>query len=357
MFENKISGSLDIGSSSVKGVSLRDGKIDRVAMETVTNGAILSGNIEDHAAVTDSIVSVVRALGLRNKAVIVSLPVQNFFVKFLNVVRVDETEKLAIIESELEELVPNFDPDEYITQYVGLDEFGGGDFEDKENVLAITIQKEKVEDIIRLLTEGAKVTPLKIIPDFISLFNLLQFTKGQLLDDVENANIMVVDIGAEATKIFVERNGYVKMQRIAAIGGNDFTDVIERNMNLNYDEAEKQKFSLELKDRTEGFEIGEDDILQEIGELVEELNNQIKRSVEFYKSQEGVHGIDALVVTGGASIMKGYEVILETALMTEMKVFPLEIFFNRVKNFSEKDLENLKRFGAVIGNIVDEVRI
>jgi len=357
MFENKISGSIDIGSSSIKGVSLKDRKIDKIAMEPVTNGAILSGNIEDHAAVTDSIISIVRRLGLRNKAVVVSLPVQNFFVKFLSIVKVDEAEKIALIESELEELVPNFDPDQYVTQYVSVDEYGGSSFEDKENVMAVTIQKEKVDDIIRLLTDGAKVTPIKIIPDFISLFNLLQATKYQIMEDSENANIMIVDIGAEATKIFVERNGFVKMQRIAAIGGNDFTDVIERNLNLDYAEAEKQKYALELKNRNNEYESTDDDVLQEVGELIEELNNQIKRSVEFYRSQESVPGIDALIVTGGASMMKGYEVILETALMTEMKVFPIELFFNRIKDFSEKDIENLKRFSAVIGSIIDEVRM
>lgn len=357
MFENKISGSIDIGSSSIKGVSLKDRKIDKIAMEPVTNGAILSGNIEDHAAVTDSIISIVRRLGLRNKAVVVSLPVQNFFVKFLSIVKVDESEKIALIESELEELVPNFDPDLYVTQYVSIDEYGGSSFEDKENVMAVTIQKEKVDDIIRLLTDGAKVTPVKIIPDFISLFNLLQATKYQIMEDSENANIMIVDIGAEATKIFVERNGFVKMQRIAAIGGNDFTDVIERNLNLDYTEAEKQKYTLELKNKNNEYESTDDDVLQEVGELVEELNNQIKRSVEFYRSQESVPGIDCLLVTGGASMMKGYEVILETALMTEMKVFPIELFFNKVKDFSEKDIENLKRFSAVIGSIIDEVRM
>lgn len=357
MFENKISGSIDIGSSSIKGVSLKDGRVDKIAIEPVTNGAILSGNIEDHAAVTDSIVSVVRKLGLRNKSVVVSLPIQNFFVKFFSIIRVDEAEKKAVIESELEELVPNFDPDGYVTEYVSIDEYNSNSFDDKENIMAVTIQKEKIDDVIRLLTDGAKVTPIKIIPDFISLFNLLQVLKYQILDDVENANIMVVDIGAEATKIFVERNGFVKMQRIAAIGGNDFTDVIERNLNLEYDDAEKQKYGLELKNRSLDSSASDDDVLLEIGELIDELNNQIKRSVEFYRSQEGVPGIDALIVTGGTSMLKGYEVILETALMTEMKVFPIEVLFSKTKNITEKDLESLKRFSSAVGNIVEEVRV
>ena len=65
-------------------------------------GAILSGNIEDHQAVRDSLKSIISKLGLRNKGIVVSLPVQNFAVKFLKIPLVGQKEKKALIESELE---------------------------------------------------------------------------------------------------------------------------------------------------------------------------------------------------------------------------------------------------------------
>lgn len=164
-----------------------------------------------------------------------------------------------------------------------------------EDVVAVAIQRDKVRDMVESLT-FAKVKPVKIIPDFISLFNLIQHTKEIMVDKTENSSIMVVDIGAEATKIFVEKDGQLKMQRIAAIGGNDFTDVIERNQNMDYFDAERYKKKLELKDEDEE---NHHDEYQEISELIEELNAQVKRSIEYYKAQEGVPGIDGLIVTGG----------------------------------------------------------
>ncbi len=345
LFKTKIEGSLDIGSSSIKGVVLKGKAIDKYAFEPLPQGAILSGNIEDHQAVRDSLKSIISKLGLKNKGIVISLPVQNFAVKFLKIPLVGQKEKKALVESELEDVIPNYEPENYLTEFLSIGSLG-----DLEDIVAVAIQKDKVRDMVESLT-FAKVKPVKIIPDFISLFNLIQHTKESVIDKTENASIMVVDIGAEATKIFVEKDGVLKMQRIAAIGGNDFTDVIERNQNMDYFDAERYKKKLELKDEDED---DHHDEYQEISELIEELNAQIKRSIEYYKAQEGVPGIDGLIVTGGPSMMKGYQNILENSLIIEMKSFPIERYLARCR--AEVDeLEDLRRLDIVVGNVINEI--
>lgn len=345
LFKTKIEGSLDIGSSSIKGVVLKGKAIDKYAFEPLPQGAILSGNIEDHQAVRDSLKSIISKLGLRNKGIVVSLPVQNFAVKFLKIPLVGQREKKALVESELEDVIPNYEAENYITEFVSLGSLG-----DMEDIVAVAIQKDKVKDMVESLTY-AKVKPVKVIPDFIALFNLIQHTKESMIDKTEAASIMVVDIGAEATKIFVEKDGVLKMQRIAAIGGNDFTDVIERNQNMDYFDAERYKKKLELKDEDEEEH---QDEYQEISELVEELNAQIKRSIEYYKAQEGVPGIDGLIVTGGPSMMRGYQNILENSLIIEMKSFPIERYLARCR--AEVDeFEDLRRLDVVVGNVINEI--
>ena len=349
MFSTKIEGSLDIGSGSIKGVKIKGNKVEKVEIETLPQGAILSGNIEDHLAVTDSLRNLVSKLELKGKNIVVSLPIQNFFVKFITIVRVGDKERLAIIESELEELIPNFDPDEYITEYVIV---GGMDGQD--DIMALTIQKEKIEDIIEILT-SIKVKPMKITADFISLFNLWLHTKPEIFEEheMEHFSTMIVDIGAEATKFFIEQGGFVKMQRIAAIGGNDFTDVIERYQSMEYDEAEKVKRGLEIKEgEEEGFT---DEMMVEIGELVEELTNQVQRSIEYYKAQEGLLGIDSIIVTGGTSMLDGYREVLEQKIMLELKDFAVLDFFSGDEEVERVYKNNIKRFDVVIGNIIDEV--
>lgn len=345
LFKTKIEGSLDIGSGSIKGLSLKGKAIEKYAIELLPQGAILSGNIEDHQAVRDSLKSIVSRLGLKNKNVIVSLPVQNFAVKFFKIPVVGIKEKKALIENELEDLIPNFEPAAYVTEHISL-----GVMNDMEDVVAISVQKEKIRDMIESLT-FAKVKPARIVPDFISLFNLIQYTKESVIDNTNAASIMVVDIGAEATKIFVEKDGLLKMQRIAAIGGNDFTDVIERNQNMDYISAEKYKKNLELKDSDED---GHTDEFHEISELIDELNGQIKRSIDYYKAQETLPGIDGLIVTGGPSMLKGYQNILENSIIMEMRAFPVERYLATCKGFQD-DYEDIRRMDTVVGNIISEV--
>lgn len=345
LFKTKIEGSLDIGSGSIKGLSLKGKAIEKYAIELLPQGAILSGNIEDHQAVRDSLKSIVSRLGLKNKNVIVSLPVQNFAVKFFKIPVVGIKEKKALIENELEDLIPNFEPAAYVTEHISL-----GVMNDMEDVVAISVQKEKIRDMIESLT-FAKVKPARIVPDFISLFNLIQYTKESVIDNTNAASIMVVDIGAEATKIFVEKDGLLKMQRIAAIGGNDFTDVIERNQNMDYISAEKYKKNLELKDSDED---GHTDEFHEISELIDELNGQIKRSIDYYKAQEALPGIDGLIVTGGPSMLKGYQNILENSIIMEMRAFPVERYLATCKGFQD-DYEDIRRMDTVVGNIISEV--
>lgn len=345
LFKTKIEGSLDIGSSSIKGLALKGKSIDKYAIENLAQGAILSGNIEDHQAVRDSVKSIIAKLGLKNKGVIISLPAQNFAVKFFKIPVVGPKEKGLLIEGELEDLIPNFEPSQYITEYVSL-----GLLNDMEDICAITIQRDKIRDIIENLT-FAKVKPVRIVPDFISLFNLIQYTKESVIDNTTNASVMVVDIGAEATKIFVERDGILKMQRIAAIGGNDFTDVIERNQNMDYFSAERYKKTLELKDDDD-----RGDEFQEISELVEELNGQVKRSIEYYKSQEALPGIDGLIVTGGPCMLKGYQNIIENSLVMEMRSFPIERYLVSCKGFQD-EFEDIRRMDIAVGNIIDEIDV
>lgn len=345
LFKTKIEGSLDIGSSSIKGLALKGKSIDKYAIENLAQGAILSGNIEDHQAVRDSVKSIIAKLGLKNKGVIISLPAQNFAVKFFKIPVVGPKEKGLLIEGELEDLIPNFEPSQYITEYISL-----GLLNDMEDICAITIQRDKIRDIIENLT-FAKVKPVRIVPDFISLFNLIQYTKESVIDNTTNASVMVVDIGAEATKIFVERDGILKMQRIAAIGGNDFTDVIERNQNMDYFSAERYKKSLELKDDDD-----RGDEFQEISELVEELNGQVKRSIEYYKSQEALPGIDGLIVTGGPCMLKGYQNIIENSLVMEMRAFPIERYLVSCKGFQD-EFEDIRRMDIAVGNIIDEIDV
>lgn len=351
MFKEEIRGSIDIGSGAIKGLSLKKGLIEQVAFQSLGKGVFVSGEIEDSGTFLEALKSVVTQLNLKGKKIAVSIPAQEFFVKFFEIASEDESLRKGLVDEELGDLIPNYDPDEFITEYVVLE----SDVE-KERVMAITILKEKVEEILELLKE-LKVKVVKIVPDFVSTFNFMEMLKEGKLEIEPHENVMVVDIGAEATKIFIEKNGMIRMQRISPIGGNDFTEAIQRYNSLDSRKAEEFKVNLELRDRTAGEVAKEEkEMFEELGDLVEELEKQIQISIDFYKMQENQMGIDKLYFMGGGSMLKGFKEHIEK--LVEIETDFLDYKYLDVDPINLEKLTDIQipQFANLLGNIVKEVR-
>ncbi|BDU49581.1 pilus assembly protein PilM [Haliovirga abyssi] len=349
MFKDKIEGSIDVGSGMIKGISIKKGEIENISSERLPMGAVVSGNIEDSLSIVDKLKTIVERLSLKNKKVVVSLPIQNFVIKFLEIPEMEEEAKLPFIEGELDEIVPNFSGEDFITNYYSL-EFKNNN----EKVMVVTIKKEKINDIIEILT-SVKLKPIKIIPDFLSLFNLEQIQKHKIIEDTKGASIMTIDIGAEATKIFIENDGIIKMQRLIAIGGNDFSDIVQREKSVDYDEAEQYKKELEVfedEEVNDEFYV-QDDIEKEISNLVEELGEQIERTIEFYKMQEGLLGVDGIIISGGGTLLKGLKLVIEKKIVQEFNEMKTEQYFMKIKDKIAG--EDIAIYDIALGNIVEEV--
>lgn len=351
MFKDEIRGSIDIGSGAIKGLSLKKGVIEQVAFQRLGKGVLVSGEIEDSGIFLDALKSVVTQLNLKGKKVAVSIPTQDFFVKFFEIAVEDESLRKGMIDEELADLIPNYDPDEFITEFVVLE----SDVE-KERVMAITILKEKIEEILELLRE-LSVKVVSIVPDFVSSFNFVEMLKEGKLQIESHENVMVVDIGAEATKIFIEKNGMIRMQRISPIGGNDFTEAIQRYNNLNSKMAEEFKVTLELRDSS-STEVAkeEKEMFDELGDLVEELEKQIQISIDFYKMQENQMGIDKLYIMGGGSMLKGFKEHIEKLVEIETDFLDYKYLDMDPLNLEKLTDIQIPQFANLLGNIVNEVR-
>ena len=179
LFKEKIEGSLDIGTSSIKGLKLKKGKIEALDLREIKTGVIVNGNIEDYLTVNEELKTIIDNLDLKNKEIVVSIPIQNFFIKFFQISDVEEKERRALIVNELEDIVPNFDPNEFITDYVDL---GPSKVVSSESelaqisVMAITIPKNRISELVEVLVT-LRTKPVRIVPDFISIFNLVQMEK------------------------------------------------------------------------------------------------------------------------------------------------------------------------------------
>lgn len=358
LFKEKIEGSLDIGTSSIKGLKLKKGKIEAMDIREIKSGVIVNGNVEDYLTVNEELKTLVENLDLKNKEIVVSIPIQNFFIKFFQISNVDEKERKALIINELEDIVPNFDHNEFITDYVDL---GPSKIVSSEselpqiNVMAITIPKNKINELVEILVT-LKTKPVRIVPDFISIFNLVQMEK-KFMDVEDTESIMFIDVGSESTKIFFELGGQFKFYRIVSLGGNDISSVIERFYNIDRERAEEEKKRLELLAEKDNYSEEHKEIFKEIEDLVNELEDSIKISIDYYKAQEGVPQIDRVFLTGGSTLLKGFKQIVEKDFEVEIENIDIARYFS--SRIDEEDMEefSVERVAALIGNVITEVSL
>ena len=358
LFKEKIEGSLDIGTSSIKGLKLKKGKIEALDLREIKTGVIVNGNIEDYLTVNEELKTIIDNLDLKNKEIVVSIPIQNFFIKFFQISDVEEKERRALIVNELEDIVPNFDPNEFVTDYVDLgpSKIVSSESESSQiNVMAITIPKNRVNELVEVLVT-LKTKPVRIVPDFISIFNLVQMEK-EFIDIEETESIMFIDVGSESTKIFFEMGGQFKFYRIVSLGGNDITSIIERFYNIDRERAEEEKKKLELLAEKDTYSDEDKEVFKEIEDLINELEDSIKISIDYYKAQENVPQIDRVFLTGGSTLLKGFKQIIEKDFDVEIETIDIARYFSH--SMDEEDLDEFpaQRVAALIGNVITEVSL
>jgi type IV pilus assembly protein PilM len=107
----------------------------------------------------------------------------------------------------------------------------------------------------------------------------------------------IVDVGARVTNMVVHENGVLRFVRILLMGGEDVTATLERVLELDRDAAERTKLSASAGEEVD----------PEAGELVtqrlEVFVEEVRGSLDFYRSQEDATPLGRVVVSGGGSLL------------------------------------------------------
>jgi type IV pilus assembly protein PilM len=145
-----------------------------------------------------------------------------------------------------------------------------------------------------------------------SFFEIEMFSSTRALLTGETAPVMIFDMGASSTKIYILERGVVKYSHIINRGSQEITVSISRGLNVTFDRAEHIKRNLgsgspsEEKDVYEIISITLDFIFSEANTVI--LNYQRK----FNKA------ISRVILTGGGVAMKGVFELARANFQTEV---------------------------------------
>jgi type IV pilus assembly protein PilM len=299
---------LDIGSSAVKLVELKDAKgggfrLVKTGLETLSPEAIVDGAIMDSSLVVDTVNRIISSLNVRNPEFGTSLSGHSVIIKKISLPAMSPEELAESIRWEAEQYVP-FDINDVNLDYVVL-EAGGGETMD---VLLVAVKKDKISDYTSVITQAGK-TPMLVDVDAFALQNAYEANYP-----VEPGRVVaLVNIGASVTNVNVLSGANTIFWRDISFGGNQYTDGIQKQLSLSFEQAEALK---------KGEKSGEhlQDILPILRSVSDDLAQELQKTFDFFLATTSTEKIDQIFLSGGSSRI----VNLDTQLKERFNI-PVEI--------------------------------
>ncbi len=327
---------LDIGSSSIKLVELTEGKngyrLQNLAISPLPPEAIVDGALMDSVTIVDTIKEMISTTKTKTKNVVTSLSGHSVIVKKISLPFMTEAELEESIQWEAERYIP-FDINDV---NIDFQIFGAGsENPDLMDVILVAAKKDIINDYISVLVE-AGLNPVIIDIDAFALENMIAINYEIEKDEI----IAIANVGANVTNINIIKNNISAFTRDIFKGGNLITEELQRQLHIDYDEAEKIKIGSKI-------DVSSQPIVQKVLKTASEsLAIEIGNTLEFYQSTTTYEKINKLYLSGGGAKVKDFDIILQ-----QQTGIPVEIInpFKKIE-YSEKnfDIEYLREIGPVM---------
>ena len=292
---------LDIGSSAVKAVELKQaGKAFKVAAfgsEAIPPDSIVDGAIIDGGAVADAIRRLFTSGAIKTKDVAASLSGNAVIVKKITLPQMSEAELAESIYWEAEQYIP-FDIQDVNLDYQILDKGGDGG-KATMDVLLVAAKKEKIADYTGVIAQAGR-SAVVVDVDAFALQNAYEVNYG-----IEpNIIVALLNAGASATNINILNGDQSVFTRDISIGGNAYTEALQKELNLPFDLADQLKRGMPVDGVTY------EDAKPVLRAVSENVMLEIQKTFDFFKTTASSDRIDRIMLSGGASRAEGFKEML-----------------------------------------------
>ena len=295
---------LDIGSSAVKAVELKPaGKSYRVTAfgtQPIPPDSIVDGAIIDAGAVADAIRRIFEGnKAFKAKDVCASLSGNAVIVKKITLPVMTESELAESIYWEAEQYIP-FDIQDVNLDYQILDPGTGPDSRGSMDVLLVAAKKEKIGDYTSVIAQAGR-TPVIVDVDAFALQNAYDVNYGLEADRV----VVLMNAGASAININILQGDQSVFTRDISMGGNAYTEAVQKELDLPFDAAEQLKKGIPVDGAT--FE----DAQPVLRAVTENVLLEIQKTFDFFKATASSDQMDRIMLSGGASRVDGFREMLQ----------------------------------------------
>ena len=327
---------LDIGSSSIKLVELNEGKngfkLQNLAISPLPPEAIVDGSLMDSVTIIDTIRELTANTKTKTKDVVISISRHSVIVKKINLPFMTEAELEESIQWEAERYIP-FDINDVNIDFQILGSGPGNP--EVMDVILVAAKKDIINDYISVIIESG-LNPVIIDVDAFALENMLAINY-----EIEKEEIIAIaNVGASTTNINIIKNNVSAFTRDIFKGGNQVTEEIQRQLHIDYEEAEKIKVGSKVDTTSQA-------IIQDVFKTASEsLAMEIGSSLDFYQSTTTYEKINKFYLSGGGSKVKDFDLILQQQIGIPVEIVnPFKKIEYSGKNF---DIEYLREIGPIM---------
>src|ERR1700740_2561884 len=329
---------LDIGSSSIKAVELKSAKhgyelvsfgLEALAQDTVVDGAIM-----DAPLVAGAISNIFESHKVKTKNVAPAVSGHSVIVKRVTLPSMSEDELYDRIQSEASQHIP-FDIAD-----VNLDHQLLESVDSQMDVLLVAVKKDKILNHTNVLSQAGR-TPTVVDIDAFALQNCYEVN----YDPTPGQTVALLNVGASVMNINIVRGGIPLFTRDVSVGGNQYTDALQKELDLSYEDAERLKKGEAIAGVNEE---NRGTILRSVSDI---LVLEIQKTFDFFRATATGENIQRIYVSGGSALVPGLVDLLreEFALPVE-ELYPFrKIVINPGRHNEDQVRELAPRLAIAVG--------
>src|SRR5215212_7481460 len=285
---------VDIGSSSVKAVELqgKPGSLQLVSLgyENLQADSIVDGQIMELNDVSNVISNIFREHQIKTDRIAAGVSGHSVIVKNIVVPQMSADELEESIEWHAEEHIP-FD-----IMDVSLDYQVTGSSPDALQVLMAACKRDKIANVKQAIQLAGK-QPAIIDVDAFALQNCYEVNYQPKPGQV----VALLNIGAATMNINILNGAKSVFTRDVSVGGNQYTSLLQKELGLNFEQAEQVKRGNAVAGSFEGVDI--DGALETVSDM---LALEISKTFDFYRATADDDGsVQKILISGGGSKLKG----------------------------------------------------
>jgi type IV pilus assembly protein PilM len=364
MAKNSMRVGIDLEQSSIAGAQVKGGRggctLANVAVRALPEGLVYEGEVVDVDGLAAEIKSFWKESGFTGKKLSLGVANQKIVVRTMEFPLIDPKELRAAIEFQAQEAIPIPIADAILDYHV-LGTTSGGEGGGKQKVLIVAAQR----DMIKQFVDAARKAGLTVEGIDLQAFALMRAVAPPVAFVDQGAvgaadATALVNIGSGITNLVVAVRDVPQFTRVVNLGCEALVQSLMANRGLSHDEADLLRLNVGVSGGDPAVGDLEASTVTEIHEVLdasgEAFADEIRRSIDYYHSQEHEGQITSLLLSGEGALTRNMCDYLSQALHLEVRLGnPLQHVGENKSKFAQPELEAMSpRLAIALGLALDD---